>query len=83
MYRVLKPGGTALVMDLNRHASMQQMKKIAENMGLKGLKAYIAGAIQRNGAYTRQEFETFISRTAFKDYEIRDTDMGFSVWLRK
>jgi ubiquinone/menaquinone biosynthesis C-methylase UbiE len=83
MYRVLKPGGTALIMDLNKQATMKMTKKVAENMGLKGLKAYLAGAIQRSGAYSRKEFETFISETEFKDYEIRNSDMGFSIFLKK
>ena len=83
MHRVLKPGGTALVMDLNRKASMEVTKTVAQNMGLSGIKAYIAGAIQREGAYTREEFETFISQTEFKDFVIKDTNMGFSIYLHK
>ena len=83
MHRVLKSGGTALIMDLNRQASMKVTKKVAENMGLKGLNAYIAGAIQRSGAYTRKDVETFISQTKFKDFEIRDSTMGFSIYLKK
>ena len=83
MHRVLKPGGTALIMDLNRKASLKATKKVAENMGLKGITAYIAGAIQRSAAYSRDELETFISSTGFNDYEIRESDMGFSVYLKK
>jgi ubiquinone/menaquinone biosynthesis C-methylase UbiE len=83
MHRVLKPGGTALIIDLNGKASMKSIKKIAENMGMKGPLAYIAGTIQRNFAYSRQEFETFIAQTEFKDYEIKDSDIGFSIYLRK
>jgi ubiquinone/menaquinone biosynthesis C-methylase UbiE len=83
MYRVLKPGGMALIMDLNRKASLQATKKIAENMGLKGILAYIAGAIQRSAAYSRDELETFIASTEFHNYEIRESDMGFSVYLKK
>jgi len=83
MHRVLKPGGTALIMDLNKHATMKATKKIAENMGLKGLQAYIAGAIQRSGAYSKKEFENFIFHTEFKDYEIKTSDMGFSIVLKK
>lgn len=83
MHRVLKPGGITLIMDLNRNASMKVTKKVAENMGLKGLKAYLAGAIQRSVAYSRNEFETFITQTEFKDYEIKDSDMGFSIYLKK
>jgi len=83
MYRVLKSGGTVLIMDLNRQATMKVTKKIAENMGLKGLKAYIAGAIQRSGAYSRKEFEAFISQTEFKECTIKDSRMGFSIYLKK
>jgi ubiquinone/menaquinone biosynthesis C-methylase UbiE len=83
MHRVLKPDGLVLIMDLNRKASMRVTRKVAENMGLKGLKAYIAGAIQRSGAYSRNEFESFISQTEFKDNEIRDSDLGFSIYLKK
>ena len=83
MYRVLKPGGMALIMDLNRKASLQATKKIAENMGLKGIPAYIAGAIQRSAAYSRDELETFIASTEFHNYEIRESNIGFSVYLKK
>jgi len=41
------------------------------------------GEIQRSGAYNRKEFETFISQTEFKDYEIRNSDIGFSIFLKK
>ncbi len=83
MHRVLKPGSTALIMDLNRKASMKATKTIAENMGLKGIKAYVGGAIQKQGAYSRKEFETFISQTEFKEFSIKDTDIGFSIYLNK
>jgi ubiquinone/menaquinone biosynthesis C-methylase UbiE len=83
MHRVLKPGGTALIMDLNRNASMRATKTVAENMGLTGMRAYVAGAIQRQGAYTRKEYESFISQTEFKAFAIKDTNLGFSIYLNK
>ncbi len=83
MHRVLRSGGTALIMDLNGKASMRATKKVAENMGLKGMSAYIAGAIQRSGSYSRRQFEDFISRTSFNRYEIRDSAIGFSIYLSK
>ncbi|WML26847.1 class I SAM-dependent methyltransferase [Neobacillus sp. OS1-33] len=55
MHRVLKPGGIVLIIDLNRKASLKATKKVAENMGLKGMMAYIAGAIQRSLAYSINE----------------------------
>ncbi len=83
MHRVLKPGSTALIIDLNRKASMKVTKIVAENMGLKGIMAYVAGAIQRQAAYSRKEFESFISQTGFKDFVIKDTNLGFSIYLNK
>ncbi|MGE5422718.1 MAG: class I SAM-dependent methyltransferase [Ignavibacteriales bacterium] len=83
MHRVLKLGGTALIMDLNRKATMKATKKVAENMGLKGMAAYFAGLIQRSGSYTKNEFETFISQTEIKEFTIKDTNMGFSIYLHK
>ncbi|HEY6951319.1 MAG TPA: class I SAM-dependent methyltransferase [Bacteroidota bacterium] len=83
MYRVMKPGGTVLIMDLNRNASMKATKRVAEKMGLRGITAYIAGAIQRSGSYSRNEFEAFLSHTKFKNYEIRDSEMGFSIYLSR
>jgi ubiquinone/menaquinone biosynthesis C-methylase UbiE len=82
-YRVLKPGGIATIMDLNRNASMHTMKTFVKNFGLKGINASIASIIQRSGAYTGKEFETFISQTEFKEHNIRDSSMGFSIYLKK
>jgi ubiquinone/menaquinone biosynthesis C-methylase UbiE len=81
--RVLKSGGTALIMDLNRNASREAMKAFVNNFGLKGISASIASVIQRNGAYTRKEFEAFILQTDFKEYSIKDSSMGFSIYLKK
>lgn len=83
MHRVLRPGGTALIIDLDRQASMKATKIVAENMGLKGIMAYLAGAIQKQGAYTRKEFEAFISQTRFTEFLIKHTDIGFSIYLNK
>ncbi len=83
MYRVLKPGGTALIMDLNRDASKQAMQEFVKGFGLTGISASIAGIIQRNGAYTKAEFETFITESGFKEHDIKESRMGFSIYLRK
>jgi ubiquinone/menaquinone biosynthesis C-methylase UbiE len=83
MYRVLKPGGLVLIMDLNRNASRQAMKAFVKSFGLKGFSAFVARIMQTNGAYTRKEFEAFIAQSAFKKGDIKDTRMGLSVYLRK
>jgi ubiquinone/menaquinone biosynthesis C-methylase UbiE len=83
MHRVLKPGGTALIMDLNRHASKEKVKAFVKSFGFKGFSAFLVRLMQTSGAYTRKEYEDFIAGTPFRTSEITDTGMGFSVYLRK
>jgi ubiquinone/menaquinone biosynthesis C-methylase UbiE len=83
MHRVLKPGGKARIMDLDRNASENYMAAFIRNMGLRGMGALLVRKIQKNGAYTRREFEHYISRSKFEDYSIHHTDMGFSIDLHK
>ncbi len=83
MHRILKPGGTALIMDLNRNAPKQVMKEFVKSFGMKGISAFIARVMQTNGAYTRKEYEAFISQTEFKEYDIKNSRMGFSIYLKK
>jgi hypothetical protein len=37
----------------------------------------------RNGAYTKDELTTLISKTAFKEYDIKEEGIGFYIYLRK
>ena len=37
----------------------------------------------RNGAYTKDEFINLISKTAFKEYAIKEEGIGFYIYLRK
>lgn len=83
IYRVLKPNGSALILDLDRNSSLKEVKGLAEKMGLRGLNAYLAGAIQRSGAYTRQELEMLVSQTEFASHDVRAGDLGLAVYLRK
>jgi ubiquinone/menaquinone biosynthesis C-methylase UbiE len=87
MCRVLTSGGTALITDMNRNVSNQQIEAYAENMVAKGkdklFMKLIFKYILRNGAYTKDEFITLISKTAFKGYDIIEEGIGFYTYLRK
>lgn len=87
MYRVLKPGGTALIIDMNRDASDKQLQASVNEMGLKGLaKIFMILTFKyflRNGAYTRSEFTDLISKTPFEKYEVREVGIGLNIYLRK
>jgi ubiquinone/menaquinone biosynthesis C-methylase UbiE len=87
IYRVLAPEGTALIIDMNRNVSNHQIGVFTENMGAKGIEALFMRLtfkyFLRNGAYTKDEFITLISKTAFKAYDIKEEGIGFYIYLRK
>jgi ubiquinone/menaquinone biosynthesis C-methylase UbiE len=87
IYRVLKSGGTSLIVDMSRNASNQQIEVYTENLGVKGIDRlfmkFILKYFLKNGAYTKDEFINLISKTAFKGYDIKEEGIGFYIYLRK
>jgi ubiquinone/menaquinone biosynthesis C-methylase UbiE len=87
MYRVLRSGGAALIIDMNRNASNQQIEDYTKSMGEKGVDKLFMKLIfkyfLRNGAYTKDEFTNLISKTAFKEYDIKEEGIGFYIYLRR
>jgi ubiquinone/menaquinone biosynthesis C-methylase UbiE len=86
IYRVLKSGGNALIADMNRKASNQQIDDYIKSIEAKGVDKLLMKLIfkyLRNGAYTKDEFSSLISKTAFKQYDIRGKGMGFYIYLAK
>jgi ubiquinone/menaquinone biosynthesis C-methylase UbiE len=87
MHRVLKSKGTALIVDMNRNASNQQIEDYTKSIGAKGMHKLFMKLIfkhlLRKGAYTKDEFVNLISKTAFKEYDIKEEGMGFYIYLRK
>ena len=87
MYRVLRSGGAALIIDMNRNASNQQIEDYTRNMGAKGMDKLFMKLIfkyfLRNGAYTKDEFTNLISKITFKEYDIKEEGIGFYIYFRK
>ena len=84
MYRVLKPGGTALIIDLNHDAASQEWDGYSSNLGLKGMTALfmkLAFRIQRNGAYSKSKFVELIKNTPFQRYDVQETGINLYLYL--
>lgn len=87
MYRVLKPEGVALILDMNHAATKEDINNEIKQSGMKGFdRIFVKFAFKtflKNGAYTKEGFEELIAQTAFAHYEIIRHGIGFQVWLNK
>ncbi|WP_275039564.1 class I SAM-dependent methyltransferase [Anoxybacillus gonensis] len=85
MHRVLKKEGTALIIDMNREVTDEEIEHEVSKM--KGFDKYFVKfsfkTFLKQGAYTKEEFETFIKETPFKNYDIRKEGIGLYVYLYK
>ncbi|MBB5854207.1 class I SAM-dependent methyltransferase [Amycolatopsis umgeniensis] len=83
MYRVLRPGGTAVVQDMNRDATDGDIVRDVESMKLGKLAALgVRQALTqlRRRAYTPVAFSGLVAETAFRTCEI--TTEGISLDVR-
>ena len=86
MYRVLKPGGTVLIIDLNHDAASQEWDRYASSLGLKGMTALfmkLAFRIQKSGAYSKSKFVELIRNTPFQRHDIQEMGINLYVFLFK
>ena len=85
-YRVLKPGGTALIVDLNHDATGQQWNRYASSRQLPGMTALamgIAFRIQRSGTYSRDQLDNLIKNAPFQKRDIQEMGINLCVRLSK
>lgn len=87
MYRVLKAGGSALIVDMNPHATNRQIREYMNKMDVRGFNAlfmkFMFRWFLRHGAYTREEFAGLFAATGWSAWEIREEEMGYTIRLEK
>ncbi len=87
MYRVLVPGGTALILDMRGDASTEDINQEIAHMGVNIInQAFIKWTFQNmliKRAYTISEMRDFIAQTPFRTAEICPEGIGFEARLAR
>jgi ubiquinone/menaquinone biosynthesis C-methylase UbiE len=87
MYRVLKSGGTALIIDLRRDAPKETIDQYIDTIGLNWWDTFITKwtveLMLKRRAYLKNEITDLVSQTPFEHLAIEETAMGMEIRLRK
>ncbi len=87
MYRVLRPNGKALIVDLRRDASPAAVDRMVDAMGLNRANTFFTKwtfkLMLLKSAYTPGQIREFVSQTKFGQCEIRGDAVGMEIWLTK
>lgn len=87
MHRVLKPGGRALIIDLRKDASRESISGAVDEMGLNPVNKAITKLTFRfmllKRAYTRRQFEEFLTQTEFTSVDIQEEPTGLRITLQR
>ena len=87
MYRVLKIGGTALIIDLRGDASPRDIRSAVKDMGLSSINRLMTQAAFKHlllkNAYTGAQIRQMVAQTPFTGCDIREDAIGMEIWLEK
>jgi ubiquinone/menaquinone biosynthesis C-methylase UbiE len=85
MHRVLKPGGTALIIDLRKDFSPQAVREYTEGKGLinGAIIKWTFNTMLKKRAYTQEGITKLASQSQFGGSELRLDPIGFELWLHK
>jgi ubiquinone/menaquinone biosynthesis C-methylase UbiE len=87
MHRVLKLGGTALIIDLRGDASPENIRTAVSSMSLSTVNRLMTQATFKyfllKNAYTGAQIRQMVAQTPFAGCDIREDTIGMEIWLEK
>jgi len=87
MFRVLRSGGEAVVIDLDKDAPTEDIDEYVNQMKLGLVSSFTTRLTFRRmllkWAYTRNQMRDLVAESSFGVCDILDGGIGFEVWLKK
>jgi ubiquinone/menaquinone biosynthesis C-methylase UbiE len=87
MHRVLKPGGTALIIDLRKDAPLHDIHSYVDGLHLSALSGWMTKMTFKHvllkRAYTEQQFRDLVSASAFRACQITRNAVGMEIRLHR
>jgi ubiquinone/menaquinone biosynthesis C-methylase UbiE len=87
MRRVLRPGGTGLIIDLRRDVPMSEINRYIDRTGIGLFSRWMTSLTFRfmllKRAYTKQKLEEMLAGVGFSKAEVRANDIGMEAWFEK
>ena len=87
MLRVLRPGGTAMLIDMRRDVSIEELRKYVDGLGVnwfnrKFIMLTFRGMLIRR-PYPLEEIRRMAAEAGWKDVRMETTPVGFAAWVTK
>ncbi|HLY43469.1 MAG TPA: class I SAM-dependent methyltransferase [Terracidiphilus sp.] len=87
MFRVLKPGGRGLIIDLKGDASPTEISREVDGMGLSTMNRILTKFAFRTmllkSAYTKAQFEHMLAQAQFSKTEVKESALGLEIAMTK
>jgi ubiquinone/menaquinone biosynthesis C-methylase UbiE len=87
MRRVLRPGGTALLIDMRRDVKVEELRRYVDGMGVNLLNRWFMMAVFRGmlikRAYRLEEIRRMAIEAGWAEPRIDSSPVGFEAWLTR
>lgn len=85
MYRVLKPGGIALIIDLRKDFSPQAIRDYVKGKGLinGAIIKWTFNSMLKKRAYSTDGIKQLVAQSQFRQGDVRLDAIAFELWLHK